>query len=150
MAWKVDCWILVQLRIIRNQVVGDQLLSMVVGYIVGVISRCSATRIKRGFGVFGRCAYSSILDGLVQKGLIGCFLFVTTRFVAFVLLSFLISVSVVIPASHRTFSVLLTAKAPSASLIPLLWVGYNFSSIASVANPYASFPYLSLPRTIIQ
>jgi hypothetical protein len=104
---------------------------------------------NRGFGVFGRSAYSSILDGLVQKGLIGCSLFVTTRIVAFVLLSFLISVSVVIPASHRTFSVPLTAKALSANLIPLMWVGCNYFSTASVADPYASSPYLSVPRTII-
>jgi hypothetical protein len=43
---------------------------------------------------------------------------------------------------YRTFSVLLTAKAPSASLIPLLWVGSNFFS----TDPYASSPYLSVPQ----
>jgi hypothetical protein len=69
----------------------------------------------------GRSAYS-FLEGLVQNGLIGCFLFVTTRIVAFVLLSFLISAGMVILASHMTISVLLTAKAPSASQIPLFWV----------------------------
>jgi hypothetical protein len=74
---------------------------------------------------------------------------VTTDVVAFVLLSFLISVSVCTPASHRTFSVLLIAKVPSASLILLLWLGSNFFSNASVAKTYASSPYLSLPRTII-
>jgi voltage-gated potassium channel Kch len=58
--------------------------------------------------------------GLVQKGFIGCSLFVTTRNVAFVLLSFLISVSVVILSSLGMFSLLLTAKASSANLIPLL------------------------------
>jgi hypothetical protein len=69
---------------------------------------------------------------LVQKDLITCSMFVTTRIVAFVLLNFLISVRVVIPASHKTFSVLLTVKAPSASLLPLLWVGSNFFGTASV------------------
>jgi hypothetical protein len=73
----------------------------------------------------------------VQKGLIGCTLFVTTHIVAFVLLRFVISVSVVIPALHRTFSVLLTAKAPSANQIPtLLWFGSNLFSTASVADPH--------------
>jgi hypothetical protein len=46
-------------------------------------------------------------------------LFVSTRIVAFVLLSFVISVSVVIPASHRTF---------------LLWVGSNCFSTVSVSG----------------
>jgi hypothetical protein len=110
------------------------------------VLRCSTARINRGFGVFGRSAYSSILDGLVQKGPLGCSLFVTARIVAFVLLSLLISVSVVIPAS---FSVLLTVKAPSISLILLLLVGSNFFSTTSVADPYASSPCLSVPRTII-
>jgi hypothetical protein len=41
------------------------------------------------------------------------------------------------------------AKVLSANLIPLLWVGSNFFSTASVADPYASSPYLSVPRTII-
>jgi hypothetical protein len=113
------------------------------------VPRCSAARINRGYGVLGRSAYSSILDVLVQKSLIGCFLFVTTRIVAFVLLNFLISVCVVIPASHRTFSVLLTAKALSADLIPLLQVGSNLFSTASVTDPYASSSYLCVPRTII-
>jgi hypothetical protein len=112
------------------------------------VPRCSADRINISFGVFGRSACSSILDGLVQKGLIGCYLFVTTRIVVFVLLSFLISVSVVITASHRTFSVLLTAKAPSAKLIPLLWVGFNSFSTAYVADPYAFPPYIVYPELL--
>jgi hypothetical protein len=108
---------------------------------------CSAARINRGFGIFARRAYPSILDELVQKGLCGFSLFLTIRIVAFGLLSFLISVSVVILASHRTFS----AKASNPNLIPLLWVGSNsnFFSTHYVADLYASSSYLSVPRIII-
>jgi hypothetical protein len=73
----------------------------------------------------------------------------TTRIVAFVLLSLFISVTVVILASHKTISVLLTVKAPSANLLPLLRAGSNFSSTIFVADPYVYFSYLGLPKTII-
>jgi hypothetical protein len=58
----VDCWILVQLPIVRNHVVvhGGRLYCGVIS-----IFLISNRAWVRGFGVFGRSAYSLILVGLV-------------------------------------------------------------------------------------
>jgi hypothetical protein len=55
----------------------------------------------------------------MQKGLIWCSMFVTIRIVVFVMLTILIFVIVIIPASHKTFSVLLTLDFSAGALTAL-------------------------------